>query len=179
MIFRRWGQKELVGHSIMCLSVLEIFFPFVCTIFYLGLFFKCTEVWLNIFGYCPYVKKRLHLVKYSFISFAVRQLWAVRNLRGCGLLWALDRGRVAGRRGPGGNPALGCSVAPSHCCRKSDWLKLVSVLYFWMGHQWGRREGHVVGPELIRGLKVLCQSPHRTGALSFWRVVESWDTVQN
>lgn len=178
MTFRRWGQKELVGHSIMCSSKLEGFFPFWCTIFYLGLFFKCTEVWLNIFGYCHYVKKRLRLVKYSFINFAVRQLRAVRSLQGHGL-WALGTGKVAGRRGPGGNLGLGCSLAPSHCCRENDWLQLVSVSDFWMGHQWRKREAHVVGPQLIWGLKVLRQSGRGIGALFFWSVVESWDTVQN
>lgn len=77
----------------MCLSMLEFFFPsFRCTIFYLGLFFKCIEAWLNIFGYFYYVKKKHSLVKYSFINFAVSQLWAVRA-------WALGIGQGEGGGG--------------------------------------------------------------------------------
>ena len=94
--FQKMGSK---GASRVFNYVLEhvgIPPPLRCTIFYLGLFFKCIEVWLNIFGYCHYVKKRPHLVKYSFITFAVSQLWAARRLWGYEIRHWTEGGWVGG-----------------------------------------------------------------------------------
>jgi hypothetical protein len=104
------------------------FFLIRCTIFYLGLFFNCIEVWLNIFGYCYYVKKKPHLVKYSFINFAVSQSQAVRSLRGPGCRHWIEGGQLDGRRRLKENSGLGCSVAPPTATWKIDWFKLICVL---------------------------------------------------
>lgn len=82
--FRRRGQKELVGHSIMCLSVLENVLPPLPQVYniLLGLVFQVHLSVTKHFWILPLSKEETHLVKYSFISFTVTQSQAAKDLRG-------------------------------------------------------------------------------------------------